>query len=345
MIKAFRGINNTAIWAATVFILLVLAAGSYFFIRAGVRKHNVSGPPEAVTFAYTVLPDAALAQIATANGYYLQEGLAVTPQMHQIGKEALQAVLDGKADFATVAETPVMFSIMKGDKIAIIATIDTSNKNMAIVARKDRSMRGFADLQDKKIATTFGTIGEFFMDSILVANGISRRNVKAVNLPPEDLQKALVNGDVDAISVWNPILSRTQKKIGDGGITFYGEDVYTQTYNIVAAKEYIRRNPGRVVKLLRAIIRAEEFVRNNPAEAQRIVADSSHTDKALVSETWPTNNFRAVLDQSLVLALEDQSRWAIKSKLTASNKFPDYLDFIYFEGLESVRPEAVRITR
>ncbi len=60
--------------------------------------------------------------------------------MHPYGKTALKEVLEGKADFATVAETPVMFAIMKGEKISIIATIQTSSRNSAIMARKDKGI-------------------------------------------------------------------------------------------------------------------------------------------------------------------------------------------------------------
>lgn len=315
------------------------------FLACTRTEQKSAGPPEKVTFACTVLPDAALAQVAAANGYYQNEGLSVTTQVHQIGKQALQAVLDGNADFATVAETPVMFAIMRGDQVSILATINVSNRNMAIIARKDKGITTFRDLKGKKVATTFGTIGEFFMDSMLIANGISRRDVDLVNLASEKLRDSLLNGEVAAISSWNPILIRTQKALGGRGVTFYGEDIYTQTYNVVATKEYIRRNPGTVNKLLRSLIKAEDFIRVHPAEAQEMVAGATRTDRKSVEETWSANNFRVALDQALVLALDDESRWAISNKLTVSTKVPNYLDYIYLDGLRSVKPDAVRILR
>ncbi len=326
-------------------IMIILATLTMGGPLTACSRTKPAGRAEKVIFAYTVLPDSALAQVATANGYYLNEGLAVTPQVHQIGKEALQAVLDGKADFAAVAETPVMFAIMRGDRVSILATINVSNKNMAIVARKDKGISTFQDLKGKKIATTFGTIGEFFMDSMLIANGISRQDLNTVNLPPEKLQDALTNGDVAAISTWNPILVGAQKKLGDGAMTFYGEDVYTQTYNVVTTQEYVLKHPDNVKKLLRSLVKAEEFIRQDQAEAQKIVADSSRTDLKSVEETWSANNFRVALDQSLVLALEDESRWAIRNKLTGAIRVPNYLDNIYFDGLKAVKPDAVRILR
>ncbi len=335
--------NHQHALQAAILIAVLSILGSFAACTHTDKKSATL--PGKITFAYTVLPDAALVQVAQQEGYFQQEGLDVTPQVHQIGKAALEALMEGKADFATVAETPVVFTILKGEKISIIATINTSNKNMAIVARKDKGIHSPRDLKGKKIATTFGTIGDFFMDTMLMTNGISRKDMKAVNLAPEIMQDALVKGDVDAISTWNPILIRTQKELGDKGITFYGEDIYTQTYNVVATQAYIDRNPGTVNKILLALIKAEEFVRQKPLEAQKIVADVSRTDRALIGDTWDVNHLSVALDQSLLLAMEDESRWAIKSGLVTRTRIPNYLDYIYFDGLDSVKPKAVRILR
>ena len=316
----------------------------YFFMRAD-RRHKAVGPPEKVTIAYATPPYTVLAEIAQLKGYYLQEGLEATPHLHSYGKAALDEVLGGTADFATVAVTPVMFAIMKGEKISIIATIYSSNRNSAIVARKDKGILTQSDLKGRTIAATLGTSGDFFMDAFLAVYGISRKDMEVVDLKPEEMQDALVNGAVDAVSVFNPFLIQVQKKLGDRGMTFYDEDIYTQKFNIVATQEYISRNPGKVIKMLRALVKAEEFVSRNPTEAQKIVADFNHMDMDMLREIWAVASFGVTLDQSLVLALEDESRWAMNSGLIDKRKVPDYLDFLYLDGLLSVRPEAVRILR
>ncbi len=304
-----------------------------------------AGPAEKITIAFANPPYTVLADVAQMQGYFLQEGLESSPQFHSSGKATLAAVLEGKADFATTAETPVMFAIMKGEKIAVIATIQTSNKNHAIVARKDKGVLTLNDLKGRKIASTFGTNADFFLDAYLSVHGITRKNMEVVDLKPGELQNALVNGDVDAVSVFQPFLIQAQKKLDDRGVTFYDEDIYSQTFNLVATQEFISKNPETVKKLLRALVKAEEFVRKNPAEAQKIVSASRKIDIDLIGEIWDGNNFSVSLDQSLVLALEDESRWAIQGGLTKETKVPNYLDYIYIDGLSSVKPEAVRILR
>ena len=110
----------------TAIAVAALAICACFFACSRTDQ-KPAGPPEKVTIAYATLPETALAQVAQSRGYYREEGLEVTARLHPYGKPALEDLLTGKADFATVAETPVMFAIMKGEKISVIATIQTSS--------------------------------------------------------------------------------------------------------------------------------------------------------------------------------------------------------------------------
>jgi NitT/TauT family transport system substrate-binding protein len=49
------------------------------------------------------------------------------------------------------------------------------------------------------------------------------------------------------------------------------------------------------------------------------------------------------LNQSLLLTLEDQTRWAIKNHLTARPDMPNYLNSLYLDGLKAVKPESVTV--
>jgi len=329
----------------SIAVVLLTLAISVCFPACARKDNKPTGLPEKLTIAYNAPPFTVLADIAQAQGYFRFEGLEVTPLFYSSGKAALDEVLEGKADFATVAETPIMFAIMKGQKISIIATIQSSNKNAAIVARKDRGIRTPQDLKEKKIGVNLGTNGEFFMDAFLAIHGMVRQDVTVANLKPEEIPKAFVSGGIDAASAWSPFLGQAQKELGDNGITFYDQDIYTETSNIVTTQESIRKNPSRVTKLLRALLKAEEFVMHHPVEAQKIVAVFRRMKQDSVDELWPGNDFSVRLDQSLLLSLEDESRWAIKSGLTRERNVPNYLDFIYLDGLASVKPKAVRILR
>jgi sulfonate transport system substrate-binding protein len=325
----------------TIFVLTAIAV----IALTGCQPEKQAGSPEKVTIAYSTSFSAILVHIAFTKGYFGEEGLDATPQRHAFGKEALQAVLDGKADLATVADTPIMFAVMNGKKISILAVIQTTNKNKAIVARSDRGIAKPSDLQRKKIGLTLGTTGDFFADSFLLAYGIDRKHVKIIDLKPDEMATALDMGKVDAVSAWNPTETQLKKKLGSKGIVFLGESIYTEMFCVSAGQEYVKNNPIAIKKVLRALLQAETFAQQHPEESRRLVAEFIKADKVVLDETWDDFTFRVALDQALLVDLEEQTRWAIKNRLTVRRDMPNYLDFIYIDGLQAVKPEAIRIIR
>jgi sulfonate transport system substrate-binding protein len=334
-------INFQAPRRFTVFVLAALAV--IVFVGTGCQKQ--AGPPEKITIAYSTAYNAILMYIAFAKDYFAQEGLEATPQPHAFGKPALQSVIEGKADIATTGDTPIVFAVISGKQITTLAMIQTSNRNEAIVARRDRGIVKPTDLQGKTIGVTLGTTGDFFADSFLIYHGIDRKHVKIIDLKPDEMAVALTTEKVDAVSTWNPNLIQLKKKLGSKGIIFFGESLYTEIFCVVGGQEYVKKNPAAIKKVLRALLKAEVFVQQHPEEARRYVAEFIKADKIVLDELWDIFTLRVALDQSLLVDLEEQTRWAMKHRLTVRRDMPNYLDFIYVDGLSAVKPEAVRIIR
>jgi NitT/TauT family transport system substrate-binding protein len=317
-------------------------------LLAGVTScqiEEVVGPPEKITIAYSTIPYTALFQVAFEKGFFLTEGLDVTPQPHPFGKVALDAVLEGKADIATPADTPIMFAVTSGKKIYAVAEIAISNKSLAIIARKDRGIASPLDLRGKNVGASLGTTGDFFMDSFLITRGIGRNEVNIVDMKPDEMLDALLKGRVDAVSTWIPNIQYVQNGLGDTSITFYDEAIFNELICLAASQEFVEQHPETIKKVLRALIRAEMFIKKNPEESKRLVAAFIKIDRPLLDTIWDSFDFRVTLDQSLLISLEDQTRWAMKNRLTEIASTPNYLNYIYFDGLATVKPEAVRIIR
>jgi sulfonate transport system substrate-binding protein len=318
------------------------------FFAVGCQPAKQAVPPEKVTIGYVSACISILAHIALSKGYFAEEGLDATPQHHTSGKGALQSVIEGKADFATVATTPILFSILNGQQTMLVAAIEATSTNEAILVKKSSGIENPANLKGKTIGLVVGAAGDYFADVLLKANKISRAQVKIVNTMPEDMAAALNTGRVDAVSTWNPLFFQRQleKVSGDKGRLFYGETLFTEIGCMAATHDYVRKHPETVKKVLRALIKAEGFARQSPKEARQVVANFvPEMDRPILDLLWPDLFLRVSLDQSLVVDLEDQTKWAINSGLTKRKDMPNYLDFIYLDGLRAVRPESVRIAR
>lgn len=327
-----------------------LGALVLIMLLTACQPDKPAGPPslaaaaaQTITVAYTAQPQGTLIHIGMAQGYFAAEGVNVRASMHEFGKTALQAVVDGDADIATVAETPIMFSILRGEKIAIVSEITNSSTNNAIIVRKDAGIASPAGLTGRRVGYTPGTTGEFFLDAVLSAGGHSIKEVKPVPLKPKEMLDALETGKVDAVSTWNYPLSEIQQQMGNHCQVFYDRDIYTETFALAGRKAFIASHEELMRRFLRALLKAEQYSREHPTESQQIVARATSTDITLVRKVWPAFKFNIVLNQSLLITLEDETRWAIKNKLVDATAMPDYLAHIHFDSLQAVKPEAVKI--
>jgi NitT/TauT family transport system substrate-binding protein len=68
-----------------------------------------------------------------------------------------------------------------------------------------------------------------------------------------------------------------------------------------------------------------------------------NVDRQALDATWGEYVFGLFLDQSILVSLEDEARWAIDNRLTTAASVPNYLSFIHVEALQAVKPEAVSI--
>jgi len=68
-------------------------------------------------------------------------------------------------------------------------------------------------------------------------------------------------------------------------------------------------------------------------------------DHAYLESVWTQYNFSPSLDQSLILAMKDETRWIIENDLTPEKQDPNFLDSISINGLAKIKPDAVNIIR
>lgn len=328
-----------------LFAVIVCIAGVIWVVQKQLQPRKFSGIKEAVRIGIARESLAALAIIAEDQKFFLQEGLDTTIKHYDSGKLALTGMTASEVNLATVADTPIVFSSFEREDFSIIATIGSSDNEPRIIARKDKGIQKPGDLRGKRIATQKGSAVHFFLHRFLIKNGLSEKNVVLSFKNPDELVSALANGDIDAFSMREPYISKTKKLIGDNAIVFSEPRLYLKTFNLIALKSFITDKPQAVNGILRALIRAEEFARKYPDQAIKIVSNTLGVSESETADVWAEINIGVSLNQSLLLSFEDEARWAIRNKLTHKTKVPNYLNFIYPDGLEAVKPEAVTIIR
>lgn len=316
--------------------LAAAAAGLFLMAQTGCAEKTELEP---VAIAVSRQPVSAPVYVGHDKKFFEREGLTVRLQQYWTGKEALDAVVEGKADFSTVAETPVMFAAFNSEPVLIVATIADSDNYMKIVARKDRGIAAPRDLKGKTIGVSIGTNAQYFLDAYLTFHGVSHDRVATVPMKPEAMADALIKGSVDAAVSWEPHVAAQSNLLGGNAVVFENREIYQILWNLVGGRPYVLSHAETVGKLLRALLRAQEYIAGHQEEARTITAGYVGDAPFSLADF----NFDLRLGQSLVLDLEEQSRWAIRRGLTRTQKLPNFLDLFYFKGMEAVAPESVTV--
>jgi NitT/TauT family transport system substrate-binding protein len=287
--------------------------------------------------------------VAENKGYFEREGLDLTIKEFDSGRTALATMLnEGNLDMVTVAQTPVMFNSFDRDDYVIIATMVYSDNDVKILARQDRGIKNPSDLRGKTVGITKGSTGHFFLGLFLIHSGLQLSEVETIDIEASELPQALVDGRVDAISTWEPHIWNAKKLLDENAVRLQprgGAKIFREDFYFVPNRNFMENNPETLKRFLKAIEKGEEFIQKNKEEAINIVSQRLKLDKELVVSIWDDFEFQLILDQAIIITLEDEARWAIDNNLTDATEVPNYLDYIYFDALEEIKPKAVTIIR
>lgn len=329
-------------------VSLLLAAGA---LAAAAVWHRQAGAPASVVLEPLIIAanseyvGTCPVTVAHQKGYFTQAGVQAEIRQHNSGKAALQATLDGKADLATTADIPIMLAAMNDVPVSVVATFFKTEHDHGIVGRRDRGITSPAGLKGKRIGVTIGTSGHFVLDAFLSRQHLAPSEVTMRNLKPDEFAGALARGEVDAIATWEPFLDNLLTQLGGNGAVFYGEDIYEIPYSLVGKRDYVERHPDLMKKVLRALERGVHDCRTEPEAARAVMASVLKIDTSKWKAQWPTYRFKLTLDQGLILALEDQSRWAVSTRLVEARPTPNFLDYLYLDAMVAVAPSVVTVIR
>lgn len=282
-------------------------------------------------------------QLAALEGHFAAEGLDVRIQPCINGRRCLQHLTDGEAQVATVADTPMMFSLHAGHRFDIVATFGASTRDTLMVVRTDRGIQAPADLAGKRVGVVRGTSAHYFASVFLLVSGVPRDAVRLVFLDPARGAEPLLRGEVDAAAFYLPTGPQALQQLGSRGRELTTLRAQSVMVNLVA-------QPGlsqdTLLRLLKAVQRSLTLMATQPARAHAVLAKAWQQDVRTVAEQLKAYEFRLTLDQNLLSSLEAQSRWAAREGLVEpAAPPPDYLDLMRTGPLQALDPRAMTLVK
>lgn len=301
-----------------------LAALAITSAGATACSSSTSSSPHQLTVAYVVDPSWSHVPVAQKAGYFKSHGLDVKVVNFSTGVEALQALTAGQVDVATAAAVPTSAALTKSPQLRIVA--DGSRWNgFRLVARKSAGITSLADLNGKTIGTPLGTSGAFFASTVLQHTGA---DAKLVQVAPPAIVTAATQGNVDAVSIFQPYQTQVIQALGNDAAVLQDPDSFVDHCLYLSTEATTNGKAADLSAFFAALGEAGKDLTAQKPEAITAVSEATKLDAALVSTVLKEYDFTLQLKPQLADELTALGNWAKRQgKLDANVTLPDYQSF------------------
>jgi ABC-type nitrate/sulfonate/bicarbonate transport system substrate-binding protein len=287
---------------------------------------------------------AILVWIAEEKGFFRDQGLKVDVELFQSGLSAVRALLGGKAQLSTTADATFVGQSFERPDLRFLATLSTL-ETTRLVGRKDHGVETAADLGAKRVGITLSSASEYFLSRYLTFHGVPTDAPILIDLQPAEIAEKLVRGDIDAGFTWEPFIGNAEHQLKGNAVTMPGQLDQIYYFMLLSTEPWLKKNPDKAEKVLRALIAAEAFAIDETPEAKAIIQRRFGYQTADLDRVWHLHNLNINLPQELLLALEQQAAWMVRKTPAQSKTIPNFLSMAATGPLSSVRPASLGIVK
>lgn len=332
------GRGRTAFLLALLVISL-LSVDGFGAMAAAISK---SAYPQSVSLCVGGAPGI-FPLLAHENGAFAAEGVTVNLKKYVTTTEGLEHFFKGECEMSSISETAIVMKSLEQRDFSILATYATSDNSAFLLASRKSGINSPKDLRGKRIFVPQWSSNHFFLDMFLARHGMSEKDITLVVSGMPDIAAAFAAGRVDAYCASEVAIDKPRRALGKNAVVFEAPGLCLASYHLAAKKDFIQSRPELIRKVLSALLRNEEWVRMNRAAAVRAAAAALNMEERVMEGIWGKHRWKVELSQTLLIQLEQEARWAITSGYTRRKSIPNYLDYVYRQGLLALKPEVVSI--
>ena len=216
-------------------------------------------------------------------GYFQAEGIEIDSTPAPGGAAILPALAAGQFDIAFSNTVSILLGAQEGIEFRFITgtclNAQQSPDVLGLYARKDSNIRSAKDLVGKRISSnTRNNIIWLRIRAWLDKHGVDPASANIVEVPFPQAADALLGGQIDAASLYEPFMTSALELHGDKLVHLgwpFGETSQGSLISQFAAmREYIDKNPAVIERFARAQAKGVDWVNRNRGskELEEIIA-------------------------------------------------------------------------
>ncbi|MEO5667238.1 MAG: ABC transporter substrate-binding protein [Bdellovibrionota bacterium] len=261
-------------------------------------------------------------------------------------RAALKLMNDGTVDLAIAGVPNVIPELKEHKGYRIVTEIMNSTRSIVLIARTSSKIGSPPKLAGKRIGLIEGASTEIFLEYFLLTEGVNLGSIKKVFYDLPELKKQFLDGNLDAIVIWEPELSRMKSENPSLFVNEYQSFVNESLSVVVGDKSFLAHESARVDKLLKSWTEAEDWYMEHPQEAQPYIAQCLKLDPGAMESLKPAliaARFEIKLTNSLRQVYDRARDWQILRKGFKPEELPPFSEVVDMSFLARIRPRAITI--
>ena len=184
------------------------------------------------------------------------------------------AMVSRALDGGMLTYDQVVASVAKGLKHRVVMPIDFSNGGDAIVA--DASIQSIADFKGKKVGFNPLSPSDFLLAYALQQNGMSDKDIDAVNMTPEGIPGAMASGNLPVGVTYEPNVSQILS-MGGGDkfkVVYSSKDAPGLITDVLVFDEaVIAKKPAAIQAMIQGYLDGLAYMQAHPEESAKIIGE------------------------------------------------------------------------
>ncbi|MBV7315034.1 ABC transporter substrate-binding protein [Shewanella sp. NIFS-20-20] len=288
-----------------------------------------------IKIAVSKTPLSAPIIVAKQQGFFEKFGLDIQLIPTAGGDLCLQKLLNNEVDLATTSDSVIMFEMFNRQDFSVLANFATSDNDIKIFSTRGHNIHSIGDIENKRVGLIQSSASEYLFDQLLILHDLRHIQHSRHYYHANELAMALLTGEVDIISIWEPYGYRLKTNNDHIVQAFDTRGLTTRTFNLVS--QIGGKNNDDWVAILTAIEAANAHILKNEAQSKEVVQQFLKIELSELTSLWPDYHFRLSSSLSLIPHLRNSAHWAISSGNTRHDRIPDFTAIMNSQALQIMR--------
>ena len=246
----------------------------------------------------------------------------------QVINGGVRTLASDGAHAATNATTQMLIVIRDNPKVRLLFTL--AEGLYRIVAKRSAGINRLADLRGKRIVVPRNTSAHYFLVAMLRSAGLQESDVTLVASPATAMAAAVVKGDADAISMWEPESQNAVAALGADAVIFQNNAIYREFFSVYSSTDVLNdtRRRRELVEFVRAVVAATGDLTQEPKRFFPLISRVTRHPEDQIARGWEHHRFPLAVPADLLDIVTEEEKWVAMSQTRAPRTRKELEGFI-----------------